>query len=468
MIYLNLAISLLIPFILGYTLLLFLFGQQSFTFSLRIALAYGLGLGLLAIWMLGLGISQKDFNVPSIGMPPLILSVLLLGLNPRKKYASLPLKQDREDSWSYDKPSHRINRILHGIFIFWILIYIFLNIYYVFWRSLTFPISTWDAIATIAFKAKIFYFEQSLPPLDYLPHRTYPLFIPFIESWIALNLGDWNDLLINIIFPMALLSYLIVHYKFLAYFTNKTWALLGCALLLSSNLLIFHATISYQDLFLMYFNCITIMLLILWNKTKISPLLILAGLFAGFATFTKLEGTAFLSIYFILFAVMSFSPNLTTIKEKLFNTARFCAPSIGIASIFHIYKIWNNVLTEGAGIVDKTKIDFTWEKLALIPEILNSFRENLFFSGNWGIVWFMLLISLVHFPRKKHNAELKLLGITLVLFFGLYFSTALFTINFIWIAGDLGSTGLSRLFLHFYPLSVLLIVLLNYPLHHNE
>jgi len=47
------------------------------------------------------------------------------------------------------------------------------------------------------------------------------------------------------------------------------------------------------------------------------------------------------------------------------------------------------------------------------------------------------------------------------MFLGLYMAVALFTTNYAWIAGEQSHTTLSRLILHFYPLAVWLIVLLN-------
>ncbi len=459
---LNLILSLLIPFSAGYTLLGFLFPNRCIGLFLKIALAFGLGLGLLSIWMLVLGICQLPFNSFVIGSPLIITAALFYFLGLRRKKVVQPTATSFIIQTRDSNQLHGSKRILHIVMMIGLIVYIALNIFYVFWRATAIPIATWDAIATVAFKAKVFYYEQSLPSLDHLPHKTYPLFVPFVQSWIAFNLGYWDNFLIKIIFPCAFLSYLIAHYKFLGHYTNRTSALLGSAILLSSNLFIYHATISYRDFFLMYFNCITVMLLVLWNNSKVNGFLILAGLFAGFATFTKLEGTAFLGVYFIIFSMINFPSKTFSIKEKLVNTMKFCIPSFGISFTFHIYKVWNKVLLEGPGIVDKTRIDLTWEKISLIPQILTSFLRNLLLSGNWNIIWLLALLSSIHLVKKRKNAEIRLILLSLILFFGLYIGVAVLTINYVWIAGAKSSTTLSRLILHFFPLSVLLIILLNY------
>jgi len=101
--------------------------------------------------------------------------------------------------------------------------------------------------------------------------------------------------------------------------------------------------------------------------------------------------------------------------------------------------------------------------MTLIPEILNTFLQNLLYSGNWGVVWFLVLLSLTQLKRKQIKVETWLILLSLLLFFGLYFAIALLTVNYVWIAGENSPMTLSRLLLHFYPLSAILIILLNYP-----
>ncbi|MCK5083323.1 MAG: hypothetical protein KAR31_10490 [Candidatus Omnitrophica bacterium] len=428
---------------------------------MRIALAYGLGLGLLAIWMLCLYIFYQPFSLLILRTPLLVIIIVTFLLSLRKKPANIDRTNILIQTKKYTA-EHGIEKILHIAFVTVLSLYLAQTICFVVWRSMTVPISSWDAVATVAFKAKIFYFEESPPLLTLLPHKTYPLFTPFMESWVAFNLGQWDDLLIKIIFPCAFLSFLTIHYKFLGHFTNRTWAILGSVILLSSNFFIHHATISYRDFFLMYFNCITIMLLLFFNENRVSAFLILAGLFAGFASFTKLEGTAFLGIYLVLFALINFSSKVFSGKEKLINTIKFCVPSIGISVIFHAYKIWHNVLKEGSSTTDKTNFELTWEKISLIPQILIKIFQNLFLSGNWNVIWFLAFLSLTHFTKKRKHIEARLILLSLILFFGLYIAIAVLTTNYIWIAGAKSFTTLSRLILHFFPLSGLLIILLNY------
>jgi len=462
----GLSISLLIPFSAGYALLLWLDLKHAIPLSLKIALAYGLGLGLLAIWMLCLGILQQNFSLFSIGMPLIIVSSLFMILS-LKRGGHIKITKARDLS-PKSTSQQGFMKILKAAFITFLIVFIAQNIIYVFWRSMAIPISEWDAIATIAFKAKIFFFEQSLPSLDLLPHKTYPLFVPFIESWIAFNLGYWDEILVKIIFPCAFLAYLTIHYKFLVHFTGRTWALFGCAILLSSNFFIYHATISYRDFFLMYFNCTAITLLLLWNQNKTNSFLILAALFAGFATFTKLEGTGYLLIHTILLLVVLNHNNKFSWSDKLKNFSKFTIPSFSICLLFHIYKFFSMASTAAqktekiAGFdLYKIKLNISLELLSNVSVVLHRFLENLFMSNNWNIIWFILFISLFKLKKKNITIEIKILITALVLFFGIYIAGYSLTQHYYWVANT--RTVLSRCILHFFPLATILIILINFP-----
>jgi len=291
---LNLTLSILIPFVTGYTFLSYLSKGGPLSIPFKMALAYGLGLGILTLWMFLLTLFHYSLNFLTITIPLLLCSISFLLLTPIKKTNianPIDTKILKETA-----PLPLLPKIFIYSFIILLTLYIAHNILYVFWFSMNIPIYTWDATATVAFKAKIFYFEQSIPHLKLLPHPTYPLLTPLAETWVAINLEYWDEQFIKIIFPFAFLSYLIINYTFLKLYTNRIWALLGCAILLSSNLFIHHATISYRDFLLMYYNCTTIILLLLWQRTALNAFLILSAIFAGLTTFVKLEGTAFLGI----------------------------------------------------------------------------------------------------------------------------------------------------------------------------
>ena len=156
---LNLTKSVLIPLILGYSLILVLFRREKLSIPLKISLGFGLGLGSLSQWMLLLGIFKQPLSATTISLPLLLFSLLLIIYSfIRKKNSSKPSYTEmteacRDRRWILTNPLKFLSSIL-------ILIFIMVNIYYVFWRALNIPICEWDAISTVAFKAKIFYYNK--------------------------------------------------------------------------------------------------------------------------------------------------------------------------------------------------------------------------------------------------------------------------------------------------------------------
>lgn len=452
----RLFISLALPLIMGYTFLNFLFRKNRLNLAVSLSLSYGLGLGILTQWMFLLGIVGIKYNAQIIGAPLLIFSIFLVPFvfkKAGKNYVSTITTSS----------VNTLDKVFYTLLSAYIIYYIF----YAFWRALNIPIYSWDAVTSIAFKAKVFFFERSIPNLKnfpYVSHPSYPIHVPLAETWIVLNLGAWNEQLIKIIFPFAFLSFIVVYNYFLAGYANKKWALFGTVLLISSNLLILHATISYRDFFLLYYNCTTIMLLLLWNSKKDDAFLILASLFAGFATFTKLEGVAYLLIYTTLFLLILLYQKIKPFKENIVKFLKFTVPSFGICSIFYFYLFFNRIRPE------KVDFDFTWHSLSRIPVIFIKFVQEIFLSKNWNIIWYLLVLSLLlNLMKIKKRVEIKLLFITLIMFFGLYFLNCLLTQNYIWILGIQDKVpGIGRLILHFFPLATMLIILLNYPNESNN
>jgi uncharacterized MnhB-related membrane protein len=464
----NLMIAFFLPWVTGYALIILISGKDQLPAPLRIALSWGMGTGAVALSMMLLGAADLALTRASVSLVLIAILGVSLAVTARQhpeclRFRSAAGVKDHMPRARWSVPVSL--SLFKGLLIF----YITLNLLYVFARAVGLPVHSWDALATVAFKAKIFYFENRLPSMNALPHATYPLLVPFNETWVAFNLGHWSDTLIKSIFPFTLISFLMIQYHFLKTFTNKMWALMGCALLLSSNLFLLHATISYRDFFLMYYNCSVILLFCLWAKTLRSSYLWIASLFAGLATFTKLEGTAFMMVYVLVFLMLSARMRVD-LKTRILHFFQFTVPAGLIMGGFHLYKITHRVLQDGVGANDKTALILSFQRLELLPSVLIKYFHELFFTGNWNILWFVLLVSLVHLWRRsrRHNREIQIIGTSLIMFFGLYAAVAVFTSNFPWIAGAKSASGISRLILHFFPLSVTLIILLNYPLKEEK
>jgi hypothetical protein len=194
--------------------------------------------------------------------------------------------------------------------------------------------------------------------------------------------------------------------------------------------------------------------LALWKGKRDDNLLLLASLFAGFTTFVKLEGTGYLVIHTMLLIFILAQKKKRPSHEKLKDFLAFILPSYGICLLYHGYKFFIKI----AALAGRTNPVLTPDQWLRIPVILKEFTINLFLSGNWNLIWFLLLISLIKSYRdiKKHP-HLKLMLLTLSMFFGIYLIIPMTTSTLI----D-HPTLLSRVLLHFFPLAPILIILINF------
>ncbi len=454
---LQLCMAAFIPTALGYSLILLLFRQKPLGFVFSLALGYGLGMGILAQWMLLLGVMQWPMDLLTISIP-LVIATGLIGFCLIKCKTPFPVTVFKASASKID-----IAFILMAVFVCY-------YVYYVFWRALNIPIYSWDALATHAFNGKILFYERSLQYLSNFPHATYPLQVPLSLMWIALNLGQWDDVWVNIIFSLNFLAYLVIQHEVLRLFTNRRWSMLGLALLVSANFVIYHATIAYRDFTLLFYNCTAIILIIFWSLRKDRTFLFLAGLYAGFATFTKLEGVLYLLIYFILLLVVLVYRK-TNLKTSIKQLLTFAIPGTGIFLFYFIYRLIRiGLVSDLAGRKDLDltyiHINFSWDQIGKACLILQKFFENLFFTGNWNLLWLLFFLSLFNVKNLKARFEVWLFLLALGLLLGSYFLAFLLTQHASWITES--DTALSRALLHFFPLTVILIVLLNAPLKEEK
>lgn len=453
----KILMSVVFPLSIGFAVVSFLLRNAKVPAFFVLALSYGLGLGILGVWMYVLGGLRLPISVLSVYVPLAIGAALLLWR---------PIRQgDRAAGYgpilTANRPSYP-GGILHngatGLMVLMVL-YIAVNIGYVFWKAIAYPVSTVPAMATTALQAKMIFTGQALPSLNRLPQPSSPLLVPLVQSWTAYHCGSWNEFWIKLPFPCVLLSFVVCVYAFLAYYTNRFWALVGCTMLLSSNFLIRQATVAQAGLFVMYYNCLTVMLLCLWMKAGVRPLLWIAALLAAVSTLVSLEGTGYFGIYLLLFIVINSAPAKFSLKTKMANCLIFLLPGLAVAGLFYLHNMAYNppVQATTAALPQNTG-----HMSAL--SALDAVAINMFFSGNWGISWFFLVLSLTHVRKGRNTQEVILFLLALFLFVEFTILTGLISANSAPMPGAPGALAVSASILHYYPLAVIGAILICFPL----
>jgi hypothetical protein len=451
--------SLLFPSAVGVLITRILLPSKKLSVFMLWMIGYGLGMGLLAQFMLILGILKVHYSLYSISLPFLLLFLILLFFQLKKR------KHHQQNLiCSENIKLSVLDYLLMG--------YIIFQVVFVFWHTYFIPVYEWDVIATHSFNAKILFFEKSLVFHPNFPHREYPLQIPFLEAWVAFNLGQWDDQMIKAIFFPMFLSFIGLFYYFFKSRMNHRWALLAIVFLLSSNLLLHHAASGYREFTLAYYNTTVFLFLLFWHRYRDLGWLILAGLFSGFCSFIKLEGLGYILMHVIcLFVLLMHDADFSFFK-KITTLFRFVMLSLGMASVYLIYKMIafppdmaaEKILDGGNFGYHSINIIFSMESFPRILTVLKYFLEDLFLLWNWNLIWFLVVLSLPKILHTQYKVEVRALLWSLLGFFGVYLFGFSLTQHYFWATNY---QAVSRAFLHFFPLRVMLIVFFNYPSFFN-
>lgn len=448
----RLAFSLLCPLIAGYALYIYLFRRVRVSLGLSLAIAYGLGSGILTHWMLLLSVVRIEFGIFWIVLPLLLIAGF---------FVLLAIGELIEAPQRITRPAqdHCLARWLSRLLI----PYLGFILLYVGWRGTHIPLCYWDEVDFIAFKAKAFFHERTILPLAEFPWSSYPLHVPLQQAWTAICLQRWDEQLVKITFPLTYFSYLIIHHQFLSSLKSRAAAWAGVAILVSGNFFTYHATTGYQDLTLMFYNCSAILMLLWWGRSRKSAFLLTAAVFSGLMTFVKLEAILYMLLHIaLLLMILSRQKIYSPRSQKHF--FKYITVTLAIAAVYHSFKWFTRVP------LNAERFDVTWapDHWMRLWQTLRELASNLFLSGNWNIIWWVLIMSIVlNYEKIERSNETKLLLSMLGLFFGIFAAFALLATPQIWASFNFTNT-LSRVILHFYPLAPALIILLTWPSSTSE
>jgi hypothetical protein len=253
---LRLLLGLAAVFFLGYALLTLLVPRpRDFTCFERAACSFGVGALALTFWMLALTWWGTPFSLGRILTPPLALAVALL-LAPRGRRAV------REEVRALRVRPRVALQGWDWLFL-GLLALVFL---YALPRAALYPMWAWDAVATWGCKARVFYVSRGLDLTCIEAHNYYPNLVPLLLSYLYFALGQVNDSLAKVIFPLWGALLLGLFYSLAARVGLSRRRALGLAAFLALNGTVFivHLYIAYADLPLAFFTLAGAGLLYLW------------------------------------------------------------------------------------------------------------------------------------------------------------------------------------------------------------
>jgi hypothetical protein len=431
-------------FLLGYALLTRLVPRpRDFTCLERAAFSFGVGTLVLTLWMLALTWWAALFNLGRIIGPPLALVAALL-LTPRGR------TMVRED-WRALRVRPRT--ALSGWDWLWLglLVLVFL---YALPRAALYPMWAWDAVATWGCKARVFYASRGLDLTCIDAHNYYPNLIPLLLSYLYFALGQVNDSLVKVIFPLwgALLLGLLSSLAARAGLSRRCALGLAAFLALNGTVFIVHLYIAYADLPLAFFTLGAAGLLYFWlaDAAPRGSLTLTACFLAGLA-WCKYEGPP-LAATLILAAALT----LAWLRPARW-LRRLGQLSLPLAGLILGYLPWRlftvqQKLEIGA---DHIQSFYPHQMLMSIYYLLAGLLEPFYF----GFLWPALALALCFTGRKLWRSP--------ILFLALFVGGNLLAIILAYAVAPTSAAEfpayvratLDRLLLHLTPTAALLLAL---------
>lgn len=269
--------------LVGYLLVSWL--APGFTRLERAAAGFGLGALLATLWMLALSSLGLRFSLSLVLAPPL---ALVGGLWLGKHWSGTKQQEPPGSTRGQSSPPPPFG--------FWDWVFVgLLAVLFLFAlpRAVMYPMWSWDALSTWGFKAKVFYLRGEIDLSGFQAHNYYPNLVPLLVGYLYLWLGQVNDHLVKIVFPLWGAALLMMLYGLLRRLDLPRTPALGATAFFALNGITFitHLHIAYADLALTYFTLGTAGLIYLWLAGAAPPrTLPLAALFCAGLTWSKFEG----------------------------------------------------------------------------------------------------------------------------------------------------------------------------------
>ena len=314
------------------------------------------------------------------------------------------------------------------------------------WR----PLLPWDAWAQWATKAKVWYAYRSLvafvdpaqwlaagAPMQFVDaHSEYPATVPLLQVWTALNLGRWDESLINAPWLAMLVSLGIAFYAQLRRIgVGVAKAMLITYLLLSIPFIDLHVAVAgYVDLFIAAAYGLAAMALWQWTRTRrrVDAVLALLGAIACIAF--KKEG--------IVWALTLLPPALVAIDRRL---GLRVAAALIVAVVLYL----------SFGPAEVTVLGYTLR--TQFANVSRPLLEHFFEMDNWHLLWYLALAVVALRARLLLSAAMAPMTVTMAGAFGFVFIVFFFSSA---AGGVADETLVNRLPLQLVPALAFYLVLL--------
>lgn len=412
----------------------------------RLFLSYGIGVGFISLEMLLFYLLGMKFSLTNILAPWAMLLIinLLIYFKGRKKII-------------IDKTTG-MNPEGSGFLKIFLTLGITFEVFYAFFRAFIKPMEAYDAIAIYAIKAKAFYLASSIPQdffynlALFLPHPDYPLNIPLAETFVYLFLGSLNDQLVKIIFPLFFVGILGILYSGIRRFASNAYALLFTFILASIPQFSSYAANGYLDIVLAYYYFASALFLFLWFKNvRDYQFLLVSGIMAGLAAWTKNEGSMYCVINIVLIAIYLLENRANvTIRKSIIYLCGYIFVVLILLSGWLWIKTSAHLVNDEIDLARLNPYNLSGQYSRIWP-IIYEFQKQFLGPKKWNIVWIIFIFLLLGGIKRAFSKDIKYITLSIFFAFGGYILIYMITSQNI--AWHLSSTA-SRFFIHFLPVVI--------------
>lgn len=281
-----------------------------------------------------------------------------------------------------------------------LLLLIAVKVSFIVFELLRRPLIAWDTFSVWSLRAKLWTLRGGLlSPLDPLyagssVRQDYPPHVSLLQTWTAVWLGGWHDVLVNLPWGAYYVSALGWMYAVIRRRRSPAWALGGACMLAGLPLFLSQTAIAgYADVILGTHVLIAISATYLWATEGAPGYALIALLFTASLPFVKLEG--------LPLAVACAGALLMQAPRLRRRGMRWAVLALAAAAGFAA--VWSN---------DMLRWMLTHAELH--TEIIKPLLVSAFAMDNWHILWALFFAVAVLRPRALWGTPLGWLLATIL------------------------------------------------------
>ena len=424
-----------------------------------LAIAYGLGMGVITWVMQILSFARIKFTPISILVSLGFVALMLILAGLRKSLGrDLPRPHPMTDAFIQSRSSSK-HIWVEGMLTFLIAAQVVLTIV----LTLFTPTEAYDAVAIWGLKAKAIFTAQGIPTeflLDqnyrsYAYHPDYPLLVPLAQSYCCFLSGRFDEYVSKLIFPGFFLGCLVsMGIAGEKYGLSRSERLGLMFMLVAVPFYNSQATTGYADFVLAYYFGTGTLFLYWWVRDERLADLVVSSLLLGFAGMTKNEGLALGLVSWVVMIIFTIRDSKrSSIKARWLLCGLYFLIQFVVQLPWLIYRAYfhlsNDVVNQNALIAS-----LHWSTVKRLGPIFYQYQTQIFGVRNWNIVWITLLVVLALRGKAIMKADSR------YLLFPILSCILIYTIIYLITPRDVVwhlKTSVSRVFLHFLPVTLLLI-----------